>query len=605
MAATATLLPEKNESDRAFRLLATDAWHSSAPGKVRRAATSDDFEALWKAWKKHLDKRDLKPVAQLLPGKKSPLAWTLSAASDEQAVGLIDLLHRAAAGRRKAVSEASEQLPSWLAETDDAAADRLVALQALAWCHALPQLANETSPQLWCELLDRLLSLAEDAVAITEETDAAVAQLFRAELPLTLAYYLPELATARRLGKTAAEFLSTSIVEMLDGEGVLHGRYLSAGRDLLACWTRCRAVGNELKSCGLSKKAAEQFAWLVTASIRQCRHDGSQVLTASGQAPWSAPLFEAALDLDGDEADEEVADVALPGRTGGYEPEETWPAAGGDSEWASFATLRGDWARSANHVSVAYDQLPLRCELNIGKQTLFSAPWEFEIEADGKRLKPLPDDEWEQVCWESDADCDYLELELELSGGVKLQRSFLLAHDDQFLVITDTVLSNFAKQLKYRSRLPFAENVKVKADKKHTELTLGVEEPTLRVLPLALSEWKSDSRLGKLKFNDGALELEQTVQGSSLSAPIFIDLSGRRRKMPVTWRQLSVGEQRKVVPSDVAVGYRVEIGKAQWLFYRSLAPIGNRTVLGQNLNSEIMVCRFHRDGSVEELLEVE
>ncbi len=604
MAATATLYSTDSDTDRLAQMLSDDAWHSSAPGKLRRMA-GQDSNALWKAWRKHLERRDVAPTCSLVPGKKSALGWTLDSNTSRQTADLVELLTRASAGRRKAIAEASEQLPAWLAENEDAAPTRLLALESLAWCQALPALASVTSAEVWCELLERLFSLADDSAALDENANAAVAQLLRSELPLTLAYLLPELKRARRLGKQARDFLSTSILEMLDGEGVLHGRYREVARDLLACWTRCRSLGEHLKSAKLSSEADKQYSWFVTSAMRQCRHDGSQTLTSGESGQWSAPLFEAALELDGDEADEEVADVSLPGRTGGYEPEEEWPDAANDSEWAGFATLRSDWARSANHVSVAYDRLPLACELNIGKQTIFTGDWEFEIKLDGKRITPPKDAEWDQVCWESDRDCDYLELELDLGKEVKLQRSFLLAHEDEFLVVADTILGTFAKQVEYRGRLPLFGGVDVATDKKNTELTVGLGEPSFRVLPLNLSEWKSDSHRGALQVVDGHLELKQQLNGSSMAAPLFFDLSKRRRKSPLTWRQLSVGEERQVVPPDVAAGYRVEIGKSQWLFYRSLAPRANRTVLGQNINCEILAARFYQDGSVDELLEIE
>lgn len=75
--------------------------------------------------------------------------------------------------------------------------------------------------------------------------------------------------------------------------------------------------------------------------------------------------------------------------------------------------------------------------------------------------------------------------------------------------------------------------------------------------------------------------------------------------LPVTWRQLTVAEDRLIVPRDVAVGYRVQIGRAQWLFYRSLAECGNRTLLGQNLVSEFLAARFGRNGIAEPLMEIE
>ena len=57
--------------------------------------------------------------------------------------------------------------------------------------------------------------------------------------------------------------------------------------------------------------------------------------------------------------------------------------------------------------------------------------------------------------------------------------------------------------------------------------------------------------------------------------------------------------------ADVAVGYRVALGRGQWLVYRSLARTRNRSVLGHNLATETLVARFRRDGEVESIIEIE
>ena len=73
-------------------------------------------------------------------------------------------------------------------------------------------------------------------------------------------------------------------------------------------------------------------------------------------------------------------------------------------------------------------------------------------------------------------------------------------------------------------------------------------------------------------------------------------------KWPVTWRQLTVGEKLQIQKPDVAVGYRVQAGGDQWLFYRSLAAPASRTLLGQNVLHEFYAARFDMEGEADELL---
>ena len=66
-----------------------------------------------------------------------------------------------------------------------------------------------------------------------------------------------------------------------------------------------------------------------------------------------------------------------------------------------------------------------------------------------------------------------------------------------------------------------------------------------------------------------------------------------------------MAENRRICDPDEAVGYRAQIGREQWLVYRSLAPRGNRTILGQNLIYEFVAGRLQPDGSLTEFIEIE
>ncbi len=218
---------------------------------------------------------------------------------------------------------------------------------------------------------------------------------------------------------------------------------------------------------------------------------------------------------------------------------------------------------------------------------------------------------WDEVCWFSDDDVDYLEIEAQLTDGLRVQRQILLAREDRFLFLADAVLCGTAAPLEYSGVLPLAGWVgwDPAAETCESFLTVGKPRagivPRALVLPLALPEWRSAARSGSLARTAAGMELRQAVHGRSLFAPLFIDLDRRRIRKPFTWRRLTVGEALKAQPNDVAVGYRVEIAKQQWLFYRSLIAGGVRSVLGQQLAREFMVARFKRSGDAARLLEIE
>jgi hypothetical protein len=124
-------------------------------------------------------------------------------------------------------------------------------------------------------------------------------------------------------------------------------------------------------------------------------------------------------------------------------------------------------------------------------------------------------------------------------------------------------------------------------------------------MPLALPEWRSDPRGGTLDVQGGLLTLRQQATGQNLSAPLLLDLNRRRFARQRTWRQLTVAESLEVVTRDTAVGYRAQCGSDQWLIYRAMSGLGNRTVLGQNLATEFLFGRFTTSGDVDELIEIE
>ena len=86
---------------------------------------------------------------------------------------------------------------------------------------------------------------------------------------------------------------------------------------------------------------------------------------------------------------------------------------------------------------------------------------------------------------------------------------------------------------------------------------------------------------------------------------MFFDLNAKRRSKTHTWRQLTVAQDLDILSRDVAVAYRIQVGRKQWVVYRSLGPTGNRTFMGHNLISEFLVARFLKNGEVENLIEIE
>jgi hypothetical protein len=358
---------------------------------------------------------------------------------------------------------------------------------------------------------------------------------------------------------------------------------------------------------GCWNKAAEaQYQWLVHQALRLSRHDGSQVLLDDAAGALDVALFATALGLGGDADDHRIADYTLPGgkrSMPGGNGGRTLPCAATHSEWAAMAVLRPTWQRSAERLTILYPGQQFRMELGCGSELLWSGPWELEVRVDGRPARPSSD--WGQLCWFSDKDVDFLEVEIQLSGGVRVQRQALLARQDRILLLADVVLGAGSGNLEYRGRLPLLPSVNFRGADDSREGYLVARKRRALVMPLALPEWRADPGSGRLEQTSHGLELCQSTEANRLYAPLLFDLDRGRMVRRRTWRQLIVAESLVIQPADVAVGYRAAVGKAQWLIYRSLAEKANRTLLGHNLSTEMLVGRFQRSGEVEPLLEIE
>jgi hypothetical protein len=611
--ATSTAGAEKRGSSD-FRLetvVNPQSWHKSTPRPVIKADDWSSQSDGWLAWQQHLASRS-QPVGlgKLVPGQKSALCWALpSAVADHDSADWIQRFTGNTEKPAESDEALAEQLSYWLAELTIGPGRLTSAYECLAWCHAAPRLAATLDAPLWWELLATLI----DAVATAQRVirvneDPLSHQLLSGELALTLAYLFPEIKACRKMRKTATAALSRGIDDLLDGEGLPHARYLASFRPLIACWTRCKLLATASDHPCFHGEAQLQFEWVVRQMLRLSRHDGSQVLTPGNEGQWAPKLFEAALGIEGDDDDWTIASMNLPltkRQSGKLVSKSHLPESACDSEWAETSILRPDWGRSAPRLVVRYDRPTIDLELSVGRSIFFSGPWDLEISIDGQPARPSAG--WEQVCWVEDQDILYLEIETDLGNNWKAQRQVIMPRDGGFALLTDAILGEQSARIDYRSQLALGQGVSFTPCEESTEGELQAAKQRALVLPLSLPEWRIDGRRrGELRQEgEAGLEFSQQAVGSALYAAQFIDLSSGRRSTQHTWRNLTVGHEREIQPPHIAVGFRVQIGKKQWLIYRSLAETAPRSVLGHNLASEFLLGSFDRDGLVDPLIEIE
>jgi hypothetical protein len=237
---------------------------------------------------------------------------------------------------------------------------------------------------------------------------------------------------------------------------------------------------------------------------------------------------------------------------------------------------------------------------------LLSGTWDWSAAAAGTTLARAGD--WKEVGWHRERCCDYLEIELPLSDGYKLERQIFFARNELFFFAADCLIGppDTICEMHYTHAIPLAAGVSFSAAEQTCESWLSSDGGRMAsVIPLAQPEWRSAYRHARLTTSDDKLAMEQAAHGRRLLSPLWIDIHPSRIRRPITWRQLTVGENLAAVNRDVAVGYRVQAGNEQWLVYRSLAPVANRSIMGHNTYGSFVCGRIKPDGSVKDILTME
>ena len=554
----------------------------------------------WSKWTKRLaDRQKPQPLRKLLGPQ--PILWGLS----RREISEVPLVSQLAELRRRNTKSSqrdwNETAASWCDASLSCDADRKLALDCLAWCHALPRLARKLDKDQWKQLLAILLTISNDAEQADRSMDALAHLLLAGELPLALCYVFPELEVCASRRVPGRQVIAKALDELLDGEGVPHSAHLASLQPLLACGVRALAMDREVKKGRIEKSARLQVDWMTRQTLRFSRADGSTILgPTDDESPYYDPLLQAALEITGDQSDRMTYKVLRAQRKPTSATLADLPEPSEHSEWSELAVLRTDWTPDQCYLAVDFARNKLDIELAAAGKTVLSGSSLPQIAVHDQPLQITSD--WEIVCWESDRDMDYIELEAHLQDDWRVQRQMLLARKDRFAFIADAVLGPTCAAITYQQPLPLADSICLEQPDETTEAFLLGPKRLGTVVPIAASEWKNDSRDGRLVTSPGWLEMSATA--GALYAPLFIDLDPSRRRKALTWRCLTVGEDLQIVPGEVAVAYRMQIGKRQWVFYRALTAIGNRTFLGINLTSEFLAARFGTDGEIEPLIDI-
>ena len=508
----------------------------------------------------------------------------------------------------------SQQLPK-------ASYDPYVALACAGWIHALPEAGRSISPALWLEVLQSALTQVDRAWESGPTEGLFPWIIWACEIPLALAKQLSHLGGKDRIVSETLNRIALLLEESSDNPQAFLARGGQDLRALLACIMRCRWSADAVGARKWFPPQRKALSKLAIAGLALTDANGKQLLFDRVDSTHDDEFWIKLNQLAGKNKKLQLAAVcALPdtiGKAIGEKPAKlrkdvtldvSMPNFSHYWEKNSIATMRRSWREPGCRVAVDFstDVIWLDVVGNDG-QRVISGEWDIEIFC---KKKPLQTDvSWQEVCWFTDDDVDYLELECEVENVCKIQRQVMLMREEGVVYFADALIAEEPDQWSIKSTWTVSDDIELHSDPKTTEGRLvrtgNVNRTAALLLPVAMPEWRRSPSHSRMDCKGPMLSLQCETSAKSLYSPLVMSLRGIEATPAYTWRQLTIAEELRNQPRDVAEAYRVQVNRDQWLFYRSLTPCTRRTVMGLHLNTEFYAGRFSRDdGQFEPIVEV-
>lgn len=495
--------------------------------------------------------------------------------------------------------------------------DPVLVTEAVCWAYALPALIERVSEPTWKSLCQSLDALARHCLAYPEPS--SVGRLIGGcELALVLRLRLGELAS-ETLAREGIDGLQQwcELSEVSIANAIRGGKY---ARLVIASVLRQRRLAEIVAKVKIKRRdlgtAIDLACW--AAAFTRC--DGTAVFSPLTRTEVrddvvAGGFFDALKTLAPKLLGPTLDATLAVSHTGGKLawaislPESLW-----HSELAGAAAMLPEWDVRRGRTHVDYAGEDFMVEVEFGRGTAIGGKWEAMIEVDGAEQAPAGP--WTHVCEYSDDDAQYLEFEQRWTQGVRLQRQIMVLRDDRCVMLADAVLRDNdhpTAMIRYVGRTPLSPTLTAAFESDTNEIWLKDSSDKRRVLALSLqtNEWRVGPSAAKIEITeDHHLKLQATSQppsdnGGNVFAPLWFDFQQRRFNRPRTYRQLTVGDELRIVDQDEAVSHRIQMGSEHWVTYRSLRGERTRTFLGKHLVADFYCARFHPgDGSLEDLLTV-
>lgn len=622
---------------------------------LRKAIQADDVEAFQAAWLEDLS-RPLKHLRKELKGSPLLALWSestielsgrereLAASLDEMDATRKSTKEQRKGKKRREESPYEEILANWLIESAGFPGPWETIAIAEILLREGHRLSAERFTATLSVLADSMLresigGLFEGSETVTGSDDSIRQMIQLGESQWLASLLLSPLHAGTSLQKTAVAALEKVLLESTDADGLVHGSLLRQLPDWLAPLARCsywaRAFDQPLwnDTCQHRISCVAERAAMMVLPVAQCHGDED---TPQVSAPSLARILEFLVPLTASEwqtrlqkllkecakpasesvsrpkklkkkkseevAEEEVKEASKKSA----KPEKKRLVTSWESDTSCVAILRSAPDADADVATLEWHSSNAQIMLAAAGVPILSGHWDWLVQVNDETI-PNPST-WKCSCWFLDPETVFVELEGEDSAPVKRVRQLLLAPQDRFAILTDsvTVKEGSEEKVTLSASIPLAPGAICAADSVTRELSVIAGPRTVRTFPVWMEDDRIQHTLGSYREQDGRLELAATGKGG-VTMPLAMDWHPKRQESPADWARLTVTESRQINGSHEATGHRIRIGDHQVLIYRSLiTPKNSRAVLGLHTWDESVYCRVpSRPGPLEPLVEVE
>lgn len=491
-------------------------------------------------------------------------------------------------------------------------AETMLGAAALATCWPwLQHLDTEWIENIrngWCDSLE----LAQRLPA--EDVDMISWLITHVELPLIFSSWVEDPIVGKSWSETAIQSLQQTVSAAKEDASAWvqsGGRRLRASMSVaIRSMGWCEQLGQAVNDADFKKG----FSNLLLEALRWTRKDGSLLL--SPHRGYAGEVFDdfwaAAFRIAG--RPKTVGSLLanrLPKRSAAALPLGTElnskKAPTATSYWTNgeAGVMQRDWESQGSRIAVDYSVDPLLIEIvGMKGESIVAGPWSCSVWCDDVEL-PITSS-WQEVCWFSEDDVDYLELEAHCDDHCKVQRQILFIRESGVVLLADALLGSRKAQWRIQSTLPMAGDYQVEHADKTRECWLTSQGKRQALLvPLASGEWRRQPSPHQLSVEDGWICMQHQAESQNVYAPLAMAIRREHLNVPLTWRSLTIAENLHLVSPDVAVGYRLQLDRSQWIFYRSLGTAVPRTLLGCHTAADFCACTFdYKTGNTDSLIEV-